>query len=461
MLTKAENRLHHSMDYTINYRALTRRSRLIPAIFLRTLSLGPETLASHIGASLLVVLCILWTGCHAQPPAGAVVTPAIEFTEVPLAAAGSPQKLSSIKGRVIGTRSGQQVVLYAKAGTTWWVQPLTNEPFTKIQADSKWSNFTHPGTDYAALLVGSDFQPPLKTDELPTAGVVAVAVVHGELVFWQRWWFPFVCVIAVIFAVFGYHRLRLQQTTKRLSVRFDERLAERMRVAQELHDTFLQGVLSASMQLHIAVEQIAADSPSRPALNHVIRLMEQVAEEGRNTLQGLRSSVGSAQDLEHSFSRVPQELSLPRRIGFRIIVEGPALPLQPAVRNDVYRIGREALINAFRHSGASKVELELEYAVDQLRVLVRDNGRGIDPELLRSANGRGWGLGGMRQRAEGIGGRLKVTSAVACGTEVELSIPSSLAFESYRLHRASKWLMALSPRDEEASNAEPEKSKTK
>jgi len=451
------------MEYTISNHALNprRRQNFATDLSPQILGLRAEPATRFIAASLLVVICILWSGCHAQLGTNSVANPAIEFTEIPLAAAGNPQKLTPIRGRVIGGTSGQRVVLYAKAGTSWWVQPLTNEPFTKIEPDSKWSNFTHPGTDYAALLVGSDFQPPLKTEELPTAGVVAFAVVRGEPVFWQRWWFPFVCVIAVIFAVFGYHRLRLQQATRKLGVNFDERLAERMRVAQELHDTFLQGVLSASMQLHVAVDQIADDSPSRPALIHVIRLMEQVAEEGRNTLQGLRSSVGSAQDLEHSFSRVPQELNLQRRIGFRIIVEGPALPLQPAVRNDVYRIGREALINAFRHSGASKVELELEYAVDQLRVLVRDNGRGIDPELLRSGGGTPLGLSTMRQRAEAIGGRLKITSGLACGTEVELCIPSSLAFESYRLHRASNWLMALSPRDQEASSSEPEKGTTK
>jgi signal transduction histidine kinase len=198
-----------------------------------------------------------------------------------------------------------------------------------------------------------------------------------------------------------------------------------------------------------------ADSPAQPALNHVLQLIGEVVEEGRNTVRGLRSSIVSAHDLEYSFSRIAQEPGLQQETDFRIIVEGPAVPLQPAVRNDIYRIGREALVNAFRHSRARNVELELEYAANQLRLLVRDNGRGIDPERLRSA--LGCGLSSMRERAKGIGGKLKVSSSGACGTEVELRLPSRLAFESYSLNRASNWLTVLYAREQEAATPENEK----
>jgi signal transduction histidine kinase len=402
--------------------------------------------------ALMVVPCILLSGCHAPRSGNSFAGPTIEFTSVPTAGAGNPEKLSVVKGRVIGAQPGQQIVIYAKGETAWWVQPFANQPFTKIHPDSTWSNYTHPGTEYAALLVGADFQPPLTSNALPTAGVLTFAVTHGEPAFWQRWWFPFACVIAGVFAIFGFHRLRLHQTTRRLSIRFEERLGERMRVAQELHDTLLQGVLSVSMQLHVAVDQLPADSPAQPALNRVLQLMGQVIEEGRNTVRGLRSSLGSAHDLELSFSRIPQELSVQDEVDFRVIVEGPALPLQSAIRNDVYSIGREAVVNAFRHSQASNIEVEVEYAVSQLRVLVRDNGCGIDPGVLHSGRDGHWGLSGMRERAERIGGKLKVSSSAAGGTEVDLRVPSHIAFESHHSNRASNWFMKLHAQDKEASD---------
>ncbi len=415
---------------------------------------SPELSTQPIATALLVVICILLGGCQARQNGNNPAHPTIEFTTVPLAGAGDPDKLSTIKGRVIGAQPGQKIVLYAKGETAWWVQPFANQPFTSIHPNSRWSNFTHPGTEYAALLVGPDFQPPLTSNGLPTAGVVTFAVTHGAPAFWQRWWFPFLCVIAGVIAIFGFHHLRLRQTTRKLSVRFEERLAERMRVAQELHDTFLQGVLSASMQLHVAVDQMPPDSPAQPALNHVLKLMGQVVDEGRNTLRGLRSSVGSAHDLEYSFSRVPQELSVQQEIGFRVLVEGPALPVKSAIRNDIYSIGREALVNAFRHSRASNIEVELEYAPNEFRVVVRDNGCGIDPEVLHSGRDGHWGLSGMRERAERIGARLKVSTSVSSGTEVELSVPSRLAFESDASNRASNWITRIYTRDKDVFKPE-------
>ncbi|MGO9542229.1 MAG: sensor histidine kinase [Terriglobales bacterium] len=410
-----------------------------------------------VATAVMALACILLGGCDARQRGSTHAGPTIEFTSVPTAGAGNPEKLSTIKGRVIGAQPGQHIVVYARGETAWWVQPFADQPFTKIQSDSEWSSSTHPGTEYAALLVGSDFKPPLTTPVLPSAGAMTFAVTHGEPAFWQRWWFPFVCVIAGVFIIFGFHRLRLHQTTRKLNLRFEERLAERMRVAQELHDTLLQGVLSASMQLHVAVDQLPADSPTKPALNRVLQLMGQVVEEGRNTVRGLRSSVGSAHDLEQSFSRIPQELNIQEGIGFRVIVEGPALPLEPTIRNDVYNIGREAVLNAFRHSRASNIEVELEYSAAQLRVLVRDNGCGIDPDVLHSGRDGHWGLSGMRERAERIGARLKVLSGAASGTEVELRVPSSVAFESHRSNGASNWWRKFYTRDQGTSNPERKK----
>jgi signal transduction histidine kinase len=154
-------------------------------------------------------------------------------------------------------------------------------------------------------------------------------------------------------AVFVFYRLRLHQLTKKMNVRFEERLAERMRVAQELHDTLLQGVISASMQLNVAVEYLPADSPVQPSLRHIIQLMGCVIEEGRNTLRGLRLSSKGPHDMELAFLRIPEELGIDHKMGYRVVVEGSPLPLRPPIHDEVYSIGREALVNAFRHSRAS------------------------------------------------------------------------------------------------------------
>ena len=401
---------------------------------------------------MLLGVSALFAGCHSSGNGlGSGAHPEIEFTSVPLAGPDNPGKVSAIEGRVMGAQAGQKIVIYARGQTTWWVQPLANQPFTQIRANSTWSSSTHPGTEYAALLVGPDFQPPLTTDVLPMDGVFASAVTKGELAFWRRWWFPPVCIVVAAFAILGLHRLRLHQISKKMNLRFEERLAERTLVAQQLHDTLLQGVLSASMQLHVAVDGLPEDAPARPALNRVLQLMGQVIDEGRNTLRGLRSTVENAHDLPTSFSRIPQELGNQQGIDFRILVEGSPSALCPTIRDDVYSIGREALVNAFRHSRANNIHVELECAASHLRVLVRDDGCGIDQEVLKSGRDGHWGLSGMRERAQRIGAKLRVLSRAQRGTEVELSVPNDVAFESRPSTTTSKWFTRLYPAKTERS----------
>jgi signal transduction histidine kinase len=250
-----------------------------------------------------------------------------------------------------------------------------------------------------------------------------------EPLLWQTWWFQLACVLALGMAVAGYLRLRTLQLTRQLNMRFEERLAERTRIAQDLHDTLLQGFLSASMQLHVANEYLERDSPAKQLLTRVLELMGQVIEEGRTTVGALRSSASSSMNLEQAFSRVKQEFAGQENVDFHVIAEGAMRPLHPLIRDEIYRIGREALINAFRHSRASRIEVELEYASDKFRVLVRDNGVGINAEVLKAGRDGHWGLSGMRERAKKIGARLRVLSSADAGTEVELSIPGHTAFE--------------------------------
>jgi signal transduction histidine kinase len=398
-----------------------------------------------IGTTLPVIIPILLAG-YFSPRAGSnSVTPAIRFTSIPVAGADNPEKLSTIKGRVLGSQPGQQIVLYARGQTQWWVQPFADQPFTKIQSNSKWSSSTHPGTEYAALLVGPDFQPPPTTEVLPTEGVLASVVARGGVAFWQKWWFPVACLVTGAFATFGFHRLRLHQLTRRL----EERLLERTQVAQELHDTLLQGVVSASMQLHMAVDQLPADSPAQPAFNRVLKLMGQVVEEGHHVVRGLRSSVENPADLERAFLRIQQEMAFKEQVNFHVLVKGRPRPVRATVRDDLYSVGREALVNAFRHSRATNIAVELVYAGRQMRIRVRDNGCGIDPKILRTGREGHRGLSGMYERAEKMGARLRGRSRVAAGTEVELSVPRHIAFQLPPSNGWPGWLARWFPRRED------------
>ncbi|HWN44656.1 MAG TPA: two-component regulator propeller domain-containing protein [Thermoanaerobaculia bacterium] len=250
--------------------------------------------------------------------------------------------------------------------------------------------------------------------------------------FYQTRGFFLLCFAASAFLLWAAYRWRVRQIAARLDLQFEERLAERTRIAQDLHDTLLQGVLSASMQLHVAVDGIPADAPEKPLLSRALQLLAQVIEEGRNAVRGLRTPApqpSGADDLGQALSRVPQEFGLKEPGNFRVLVEGPERPLHPLIRDEVYRIGREALVNAFRHSGAAGIEVEIEFAARALRVLVRDDGKGIDPEVLRAGREGHWGLSGMRERAERMGARLKVWSRAGAGTEIELSVPGEVAFQ--------------------------------
>jgi len=265
-----------------------------------------------------------------------------------------------------------------------------------------------------------------------------------EPAYWQTWWFRVACLAGCCLMIFAIYRWRIHHLTRRLNIGFQERLAERTRIAQELHDTLLQGVLSASLQLDVAEDQLPEDSPTKPLLKRILQLMGTVTEEGRNTLRGLRTTESNNQSLETAFSRLRQEFPLDGNTDFRVIVDSVTRPLRPLIRDEVYRIGREALLNAFMHAHANLIEVEIEYASRYLRILVRDDGRGIDPQVLHSGREGHWGLVGIRERSERIGANLRLRSRIGAGTEIDLTVPGAIAFEKSLSGHLSQWFRWLS-----------------
>jgi signal transduction histidine kinase len=194
-------------------------------------------------------------------------------------------------------------------------------------------------------------------------------------------------------------------------------------MVHELHDTLFQGFVGASMILDQAVEQMPADSPSKPALSRALDLVRRAIDEGRKAMRGLPMASAAPASLEEAFSKLLAEVAPGQGKPIRIFVQGRTRELNPTIQEQLFLIGREAVMNALRHSEAINIEVEIQYLRDLLCVLIRDNGCGIKAEALQKAGDSHWGLRGMRRRAENIGAQFDVWSKIGAGTEVRVAAP--------------------------------------
>jgi signal transduction histidine kinase len=225
-----------------------------------------------------------------------------------------------------------------------------------------------------------------------------------------------------------------RQLSHQFEATLQARVAERTRIARELHDTLLQSFHGLLLGFQ-TVFQLLPERPmeAKQKLGSAIEQAAAAITEGRDAVQGLRDSIVKGNDLALAMNILGQELATDSSnhptAAFRVAVEGEARNLHPILRDEIYKIAAEALRNAFRHAQAQHVEVEILYDTEQIRLRVRDDGIGIDPAILSSQGGEGhFGLRGMPERATLIGGKLEVWSKVGVGTEVELRIPTSTAY---------------------------------
>jgi signal transduction histidine kinase len=219
-----------------------------------------------------------------------------------------------------------------------------------------------------------------------------------------------------------YSRQELQR------ILFDERLAERTRMARDLHDTFLQTIQGSKLVADDALEPSADPIRMRRAIEQLSVWLAQAMQEGRAALNSLRTTTTQANDLAEALRGVTEDALIPSSIAVTFSVVGDAREMHPIVRDETYRIGFEAIRNACMHSRASRLEVELRYAHD-LTLRVSDNGIGIDPVVAdRGKNGH-FGLQGMRERAARIGGKLTLGSSSNLGTEIRLIVPGGIIFQ--------------------------------
>jgi ligand-binding sensor domain-containing protein/signal transduction histidine kinase len=248
--------------------------------------------------------------------------------------------------------------------------------------------------------------------------------------YYQTTWFRIGAVIVVLFGLGAIYQMRLRQTARQVHGRMEERLEERERIARDLHDTLLQSVQGLILKFHAVSKQIPKDTPAYDALEKTLDHADEVLAEGRDRIRNLRVKSASLSDLPAAFRSIAKETSAGRDAVFKIVVEGHVRDLHPLVLEESYSIGREAIINALTHSDGSHVEAQIIYDSRQFCVRVRDDGRGIDDKILEAGGRSGhWGLQGMHERAQKIGGQLKFWSRQDTGTEVELTVPAATAYQ--------------------------------
>jgi signal transduction histidine kinase/ligand-binding sensor domain-containing protein len=269
---------------------------------------------------------------------------------------------------------------------------------------------------------------------------------------YQTTWFRVLCGASLIFAVWALYQLRVQQVARAISTRFDERLAERTRMARDLHDTFLQTIQGSKLVADDALDPSADPARMRRAIEQLSVWLEQAMQEGRAALNSLRTSSTQRNDLAEAFRRATENGLVPSSAKATFTVIGATRDMHPIVRDEVYRIGYEAIRNACAHSQASRLDVELRYAQD-LTVRVCDNGVGIEPSVANQGRDGHFGLRGMRERAGRIGGELTLLTSATTGTEVRVVVPGRIVFRTVTANRFEK-LKAILRRISRASSSD-------
>jgi signal transduction histidine kinase/ligand-binding sensor domain-containing protein len=257
--------------------------------------------------------------------------------------------------------------------------------------------------------------------------------------FYQTTWFLAACGAAFLLILWATYQLRVRQLQRQYAIGLEAQVNERLRIARELHDTLLQSFQGVAFQLQAVRRLILrkADNADE-VLDDAIFATEEAIREGRSAIRDLRPEPAAQRNLSELLDAAGRELSTAHELNgqapsYRVLVEGKQQRLSPILQDEVYRISREVIRNAFAHAAANHIEVEIRYDPDELRLRVRDDGKGIDPKVLEAGGPSGhFGIPGMRERAQRIGARLDFWSEMGAGAEVELTVPASMAYQNPR-----------------------------
>jgi len=238
--------------------------------------------------------------------------------------------------------------------------------------------------------------------------------------FWETTWFRALCVAALIAAGWAVYQLRLQQ----IRSRFGLVLEERARLAREIHDTLAQGFVGISSQLDaVAMCMPEEATPARSYLDMARRMARHSLTEARRSVMDLRSAALEGQDLAAAIESGTRLWTAGSGVEVNVETTGMAAKLPEEIEQHLLRIAQEAITNALKHAQASKIAVKLHQETHDLSLRIGDNGRGFDHQDVFSSRAGHFGLIGMRERAERLGGKLRLASNPGAGTEVEVTVP--------------------------------------
>jgi signal transduction histidine kinase/ligand-binding sensor domain-containing protein len=245
----------------------------------------------------------------------------------------------------------------------------------------------------------------------------------------ETWWFRMLCTLTLLAAACLAYRWHVIRLRRQMATRLRERVNERERIARELHDTLLQSVQGLILHVHAATMALPAKDSTRQQLETALLQADHVVDEGRDRIRGLRGEDAGKANFPDAVLAAATRLRPRDAPPVQLSLVGTPRRLDPTMHEEALAIVTEAIANAYRHAGAGRIEVELQYGARELRCTVRDDGAGIAADVLRDGGRQHhWGMRGMTERASRINAKLVLRSGEGSGTEWQLLLPATLAY---------------------------------
>ncbi|WP_263411416.1 sensor histidine kinase [Terriglobus tenax] len=245
--------------------------------------------------------------------------------------------------------------------------------------------------------------------------------------FTQTLWFRLLTFGLLVCGIWLFFFLRYRAACRAVQLRLRERSLERERIARDLHDTLLQGFQALLLRFSIISQTAPKDWQSRDEMEHALDLAEDVLVEGRSRVQNLRHAPTTKTPLQDSLGTLSKSFGVESTAKLTVRTDGATATLQEAVQDELFMLGREAILNAYQHSGAREIDVTVRYGKN-FALIIRDNGHGIPESVLQNGRrDRHFGLPGMEERARKIGARYRLSST-PLGTVIEVSVPGTIAY---------------------------------